>query len=53
MKRINVGQRVRTVVGVLPMQRTGVVVRRDGAYVYVRMSYGAEAEFYDCELEVI
>lgn len=51
MNRATVGQEVRTILGVLPTQQTGVVTRRNGEYVYVRMPNGAEIEFYDCELE--
>lgn len=51
MTRAAIGQKVRTRSGVLPIQQTGVVTRRNGEYVYVYMPNGAEIEFYDCELE--
>ncbi len=50
--RHEVGAYVRTRFPLYGRRRLGRVIRRDGAYVYVRLNYrGIEAELYDCELE--
>ncbi len=47
-----VGDKVRTQYVFWGRRRLGTVIRRDGAYVYVRLNYrGVEIEAYDSELE--